>query len=108
MRTITKRFTIAAATLVLAVGVGAGTAVGDSSRDAPVTPATEWHGTPGNTPGFTDEQRGACPAGAGDGCDGGLHGIANNPGQSGDSPAEQGNPSCQMHAGFNGAKRQCP
>lgn len=86
---------------VLALVTGAMTGMAVAKKDAPETPATDYHGLPGNNGGFSDQANGACPAGAGANCDGGIHGIGNNPGQSGDSPADQGVPACNMHGGLD-------
>jgi hypothetical protein len=97
---------LAAAGLVL---VPAGVASADTAKAPPVTPATEFHGLPGNNGGFSDQVKGAAPATAGKaGGDGGIHGIATNPGQSGTRPADRDTPpSCDMHGGLDAADPNC-
>ena len=71
-----------------------------SSQDAPVTPATEIHGAPGNTPGFGGNS--ANPDGAGEGVNGGggIHNISGGaPGQAGTQG--DGNPSGTLHGGLD-------
>ena len=86
-----------------------GLAYADSGKPAPVTPATEFHGLPGNNGGHSDQAKGAAPVGAGNsGGDGGIHGIGTNPGQSGSRPSERDTPpSCDMHAGLDAANPNC-
>ncbi|HEX2300862.1 MAG TPA: hypothetical protein VHH34_20535, partial [Pseudonocardiaceae bacterium] len=78
-------------------------------KPAPVTPATGFHGLPGNNGGHSDQAKGAAPVGAGRaGGDGGIHGIGTNPGQSGVAPGERDTPpSCDMHGGLDAANRNC-
>lgn len=79
-------------------------AAADSPNDAPVTPATEIHGLPGNNPGHGGGGvRGACPNGI-DGCDGGLHNIAGvraNGGRDDEPPA------CDAHGGLGTKNKNC-
>jgi hypothetical protein len=98
--------TVAAAALALAP---ASLALADSGKPAPVTPATGFHGLPGNNGGHSDQAKGAAPVGAGRaGGDGGIHGIGTNPGQSGVAPGERDTPpSCDMHGGLDAANRNC-
>lgn len=72
-----------------------------SSRDAPETRATDFHGAPGNTPGFGGSS--ANPQGEGVNGGNGIHGIANNPGQSGNQPSsdDPGGPAQDMHGGLD-------
>lgn len=101
---------IALLSIALLALVGSSSAAVAAAPDkvAPVTPATEFHGLPGNNAGFSDQANGACPATAGDQCDGGIHGIATNPGQSGNKPSDRDTPpSCDMHAGIDAANKNC-
>ncbi|NKB54430.1 MAG: hypothetical protein GKR97_19860 [Rhizobiaceae bacterium] len=80
-----------------------GTVAAESSRDAPITKATEIHHTPGNTPGFGGSS--ANPNGNGRNGGGGVHNIGGGaPGQGGSvSPGEKGGPSGDMHGGLDNA-----
>jgi len=91
------------------VALAPGVASAGTDREPPVTPATGFHGLPGNNGGFSDQTKGAAPATAGRaGGDGGIHGIATNPGQSGISPSDRSTPpSCDMHAGLDAANQNC-
>lgn len=90
--------------LALGIGVGPGiyTETGDPGT-APETPATEFHGLPGNNPAFSNEAQGAAPAAAGG--DGGLHNIdgvhANGAADTGQPPA------CTAHGGLGAANKNC-
>lgn len=93
----------------LALAPTAAHAASPAGKTAPVTPATTFHGLPGNNGGFSDQQYGAAPATAGKGKgDGGIHGIATNPGQSGNKPSDRDTPpSCDMHGGLDAANPNC-
>lgn len=96
--------------VVLAAAGVAGVSYAGTANEAPVTPATTIHGLPGNNAGFSDQANGACPATNGNGaCDGGIHNIASNPGQSGTSPQDRDTPpACDMHGGLNqGYNKNC-
>jgi hypothetical protein len=87
-----------------------GVSFAGTNNEAPVTPATTIHGLPGNNAGFSDQANGACPATNGNAdCDGGIHNIASNPGQSGNSPQDRDTPpACDMHGGLNqGYNKNC-
>ena len=93
------RLTLAGIVLV-AMGM-AGTAIAESGRDAPVTPATSIHGAPGNTPGFGGSS--ANPKGGGKNGGNGIHNIAGGaPGQNGGAgTGGKGGPSGNMHGGLD-------
>jgi hypothetical protein len=78
-----------------------------SSKQAPVTPATDIHGAPGNTPGFGGSS--ANPNGEGNNGGNGIHMIANGaPGQGGEHPTDGGDPpGCDMHGGLNNYNANC-
>lgn len=94
-----KEIGIMTAAAALSIGGLMGVSMADSTNDAPVTPATEIHGTPGNTPGFGGNS--ANPAGVGQGGNG-IHMIANgSPGWNGTSAADGAEPpACVMHGGL--------
>jgi hypothetical protein len=85
MTTFTKFTLVAAIALVPALQAAAQT-----SRDAPVTPATHHHGLPNNNPAFNGGS--ANPRGEGRNGGGNIHGIANVPGQNADNHPSQGEP----------------
>ena len=94
----------AALSLGLAVA-GTAEAQSKSSRTAPVNPATDHHGLPGNNPGFGGAS--ANPQGKGKNGGGGIHGIGNVPGQSGVHPNSDGTPGFRsklntVHGGLGG------
>lgn len=84
----------------------AGANAADQGQEAPVTPATAIHGTPGNTPGHSDQAYGAAPAGTADGADGGIHNIAgvraNGTGAPNGTP-----PACTAHGGLDTVNPNC-
>lgn len=78
----------------------------ESSREAPVTPATHHHGLPGNNPGFGGNS--ANPNGQGKNGGGGIHGIGNVPGQNADNHPSNGEPGFRdqlntVHGGLGGS-----
>jgi hypothetical protein len=111
---ILKSHTFLACTLALTLGAGL-VLVSDVSaqpnrggQTAPETPATGFHGTPGNTPGFGGSS--ANPQGQGVNGGGGIHGIGNNPGQSGTNPNADGvagfaNQLNDVHGGIGDANK---
>lgn len=98
----TTAATIAVGFLATA-GAMTGLAVAEANK-TPVTPATEFHGLPGNNPGHSNEQQGAAPAQAGG--DGGMHNIAgvhaNGTGQPNGTP-----PACTAHGGLDAVNPNC-
>lgn len=98
-----------ALTAAMAIAPAGAAVAAPAGKTAPETPATKFHGLPGNNAGFSDQSNGACPASNGNKkCDGGIHGIATNPGQSGVAPGDRNTPpACDMHAGLNAANRNC-
>lgn len=101
---------IAASVMALGLVLAPATAANAAPADkvAPVTPATQFHGLPGNNAGFSNQVKGAAPAGTAPGADGGIHGIANNPGQSGVSPQDRNTPpACDLHGGLGAANKNC-
>ena len=81
--------------------LSAGAALAEAAKHAPVTPATDIHGAPGNTPGFGGSS--ANPNGGGKNGGGGIHNIGGGaPGQEGSvTPGEKGGPSGDMHGGLD-------
>ena len=81
---------------------------GGPAANTPTTPATGYHGLPGNNGGHSGETNGACPATTGNGqCNGGIHNIGGGaPGQNG-GHADDRPPACTMHGGLNAANRNC-
>ena len=78
----------------------------DQGQEAPVTPATAIHGTPGNTPGHSDQVKGAAPAGTADGADGGIHNIAGVQANGTDAPNGTP-PACTAHGGLDTVNTNC-
>jgi len=80
-----------------ALGIAGFAAAG---KDAPVTPATEIHGLPGNNPGYGGSS--ANPTGGGVNGGDGIHDIADGaPGWDGTSAADGGEPpACTIHGGL--------
>ena len=68
----------------------------------PDTPATDFHGLPGNNPAHGGQA--ASPNGTGYNGGGGIHNIGANPGQSGnrDNASDGDQPSEDMHGGLVG------
>ena len=95
-----KKYGVALGALIATVGI-VGSAAAQSPNEAPVTPATDIHGAPGNTPGFGGNS--ANPNGNGVNGGNGIHNIAGGaPGQDGDvTPGEKGGPSNDMHGGLD-------
>ena len=83
-----------------------GWAAADSGNDAPTTPATTFHGLPGNNPGFGGAS--ANPQGGGQGGGNGIHDIADVQGGAAGTPAD-GNqpPACVAHGGLGAANKNC-
>jgi hypothetical protein len=79
---------------------------GDQGQTPPVTPATDIHGAPANTPGFGDGAGNASanPMGLGQGGGDGIHMIQEgSPGFDGDpNIGTLGGPSGGMHGGLDG------
>jgi hypothetical protein len=63
-------------------------AVAATDNDAPTTPATTYHGLPGNNPGHGGSS--ASPNGTGVNGGNGIHMIRNNPGQEDSNPNDDG------------------
>ncbi len=83
-------------------------AAAEAKKDAPVTPATTYHGTPGNTPGYGGSS--ANPNGNGKNGGNGIHGIANTPGQADLNPNDDGVPGFAnqlntVHGGIGAANK---
>lgn len=95
-----KEIGIMTAAAVLSIGGLMGVSMAESGNTAPVTPATEIHGTPGNTPGFGGSS--ANPTGGGKNGGDGIHMIADEaPGWDGQSASEGGEPpACNIHGGL--------
>lgn len=81
--TLLKSATVLVAVIGLAIPAFAGT-----DNEAPVTPATTFHGLPGNNPGYGGSS--ANPNGTGVNGGNGIHGIAATPGQAGINPNDDG------------------
>jgi hypothetical protein len=77
-------------------------ALADPNKAAPETPATDFHGLPGNNPAYGGKS--ANPNGQGPTGGGGIHNIGANPGQSGnrDNASDGDQPSEDMHGGLVG------
>ncbi len=98
------------AALGLAVGLGVAAAPAFAAPPTLTTPATEFHGLPNNNPSRGGNS--ANPNGRGPTGGGGIHGIGNNPGQSGNHPsigapgfADQLN---NVHGGLGAANPNVP
>jgi hypothetical protein len=94
-----------AAIAVALVGFSFPAAAG-AGIDAPDTPATTFHGLPGNNPGFGGSS--ANPNGEGVNGGNGIHGIDDTPGQDGTNPNDDGvagfaNELDSVHAGIGAA-----
>jgi len=96
-----------AAIAVAVIGLSSPAAAG-AGIDAPDTPATTFHGLPGNNPGFGGSS--ANPNGTGVNGGNGIHGIANTPGQEGSNPNDDGvagfaNELNTVHGGIGAANK---
>lgn len=98
-----RMFLVAVAIFVL---TAFGVALADSGSDAPTTPATTFHGLPGNNPGFGGAS--ANPQGEGQGGGNGIHNIAGVQAGAAGTPAD-GNepPACVAHGGLGAANQNC-
>lgn len=101
---MTKTLVVALTAVVLLTGP----ALADRKKDAPTTPATDFHGLPGNNPsnagGASANPDGSNGVGQGGGD--GIHNIDGNPGQSGnrDNASDGDQPAEDMHGGLDVGK----
>jgi len=83
-----------------------GVAYADSGNDAPTTPATTFHGLPGNNPGYGGAS--ANPQGGGQGGGNGIHDIADVQGNANGGAGINGQPpACTAHGGLDAANKNC-
>jgi hypothetical protein len=99
-----KEIGIMTAAAALSIGGLMGISMADSGNTAPTTPATTFHNTPGNNPGF-DGATGQ-PNGGDPGNSNGIHEVG--PGEAANALANTDNPpACNFHGGLDAANQNC-